>query len=65
VLEITPRGFEVLDLAPGLSLDALQSRTDARLHMPGKSAPAAATRTPMKQEPPPPGWDPLSIIPKR
>jgi 3-oxoadipate CoA-transferase beta subunit len=66
VLEITPRGFEVLDMTPGLSLDALQSRTEARLHMPGKSAAAAAaTRTSMKQEPPPPGWDPLSIIPKR
>jgi 3-oxoadipate CoA-transferase beta subunit len=69
VLEITPRGFEVLDVAPGLSFDALQSRTEARLHMPVKSAPAAATTThapkPTTHEPPQPGWDPLSIIPKR
>jgi 3-oxoadipate CoA-transferase beta subunit len=32
VIEITPRGFEVLDMAPGVAFDALQSRTAARLH---------------------------------
>lgn len=66
VVEITSRGFEVLDVAPGLSFEALQSRTEARLHLPTKAAPAAvASAAPMKQEPAHPGWDPLSIIPKR
>jgi 3-oxoadipate CoA-transferase beta subunit len=31
VLEITPDGFAVLDMIPGLTRDALQSRTEARL----------------------------------
>jgi 3-oxoadipate CoA-transferase beta subunit len=34
VLEITARGFEVLDMAPGLDLEQLQSRTGAKLHGP-------------------------------
>jgi 3-oxoadipate CoA-transferase beta subunit len=63
VLDITPRGFEVLDMAPGLTLDALQSRTDAKLHLPAK----APTRdvAPKNQERAPVSWDPLSVIPKR
>src|ERR1700722_14145568 len=30
--DITERGFGVLDIAPGLTFDALQSKTDAKLH---------------------------------
>jgi len=30
---VTPRGLEVLDMAPGVTLDTLQSRTDAKLRM--------------------------------
>jgi 3-oxoadipate CoA-transferase beta subunit len=63
VLEVTPKGFEVLDIAPGVTFDALQSKTDAKLHMAGKAAPnrAAAAR----QQPAPQSWDPLAIVPKR
>ena len=32
VLEVTPQGFTVLDIIPGLSFDELQSRTEATLH---------------------------------
>jgi 3-oxoadipate CoA-transferase beta subunit len=32
VLDIEPRGFVVRDMLPGLSFDALQAHTDARLH---------------------------------
>ena len=32
VIDITERGFVVIDIAPGLSFDALQSKTDAPLH---------------------------------
>jgi 3-oxoadipate CoA-transferase beta subunit len=32
VIDVTPRGFEVLDMAPGLTLEALQARTEAKLH---------------------------------
>jgi 3-oxoadipate CoA-transferase beta subunit len=32
VLDVTERGFVVLDTAPGLTFDALQSKTDAKLH---------------------------------
>jgi 3-oxoadipate CoA-transferase beta subunit len=35
VLDITGRGFVVIDMAPGVTLDALQARTDAPLHLPG------------------------------
>jgi 3-oxoadipate CoA-transferase beta subunit len=38
VLELTPRGFEVQDMAPGLDFDALQSRTEAKLY-PSLSSP--------------------------
>ena len=31
VLDVTPRGFEVVDLAPGMTFEALQSLTSARL----------------------------------
>jgi len=31
VLEVTPRGFVVLDMIPGLTRDALQARTEATL----------------------------------
>jgi 3-oxoadipate CoA-transferase beta subunit len=33
VLEVTERGFEVLDMAPGLDFDALQARSAAKLHL--------------------------------
>ena len=32
VLEVTEQGFVVLDMAPGLTFDALQSKTEAKLH---------------------------------
>jgi 3-oxoadipate CoA-transferase beta subunit len=32
VIDVTPRGFAVVDMVPGLSLDELQARTDAPLH---------------------------------
>jgi 3-oxoadipate CoA-transferase beta subunit len=31
VIDVTPRGFAVVDMVPGLSLDELQARTDAPL----------------------------------
>jgi 3-oxoadipate CoA-transferase beta subunit len=34
VLDITSRGFVVVDMAPGLTLETLQARTDAKLHLP-------------------------------
>ncbi len=34
VLDITPKGFVVRDMAPGLTWDTLQARTDAPLHKP-------------------------------
>jgi len=34
VLEVTERGFEVIDMAPGLDFDALQARTAAKLYRP-------------------------------
>ena len=34
VLEVTPDGFVVLDMAPGLSFESLQARTEAKLHLP-------------------------------
>jgi 3-oxoadipate CoA-transferase beta subunit len=33
-LDITERGFVVLGMAPGLTLENLQARTDAKLHLP-------------------------------
>jgi 3-oxoadipate CoA-transferase beta subunit len=32
VIDVTPRGFEVADMAPGLTFEALQARTEAKLH---------------------------------
>jgi 3-oxoadipate CoA-transferase, beta subunit len=32
VIDVTPRGFAVVDMVPGLSLDELQARTNAPLH---------------------------------
>jgi 3-oxoadipate CoA-transferase beta subunit len=32
VIDVTPRGFEVIDMAPGLTLEALQARTEAKLY---------------------------------
>jgi acyl CoA:acetate/3-ketoacid CoA transferase beta subunit len=63
VLEVTPKGFEVLDMAPGVTFDALQSKTDAKLHRPANTAPTRAA--PAKQERAPQSWDPLGIVPKR
>ena len=63
VLEVTPRGFEVLDIAPGVTFDVLQSKTDAKLHQPAKSAPSRAAAA--RQQPAPQSWDPLGIVPKR
>ncbi|MCW3473082.1 3-oxoacid CoA-transferase subunit B [Limobrevibacterium gyesilva] len=34
VLDVTDRGFVVLDILPGLSRDDLQARTEAKLHFP-------------------------------
>jgi 3-oxoadipate CoA-transferase, beta subunit len=34
VLDIEPHGFVVRDILPGLTFDALQARTEARLHQP-------------------------------
>jgi 3-oxoadipate CoA-transferase beta subunit len=33
-IDVTERGFVVLGMAPGLSFDALQDRTEAKLHHP-------------------------------
>jgi 3-oxoadipate CoA-transferase beta subunit len=33
VIDVTPRGFEVAEMVPGLSLEALQERTEARLYL--------------------------------
>ena len=33
-LDVTDRGFVVLNLAPGMTLENLQARTEARLHLP-------------------------------
>jgi 3-oxoadipate CoA-transferase beta subunit len=35
VLDVTPRGFVLVELAPGLTLAELQARTDAPVHLPG------------------------------
>ena len=35
VLDVTPQGFKVADMAPGLDFDTLQARTEARLHRDG------------------------------
>ena len=35
VIDVTPRGFSVVDMVPGLSLDELQARTDAPLQRAG------------------------------
>lgn len=35
VLDVAARGFVVREMIPGLSLEALQARTDAKLHLPG------------------------------
>jgi 3-oxoadipate CoA-transferase beta subunit len=32
VIDVTPRGFVVIDMVPGMTLEALQERTDAPLH---------------------------------
>ncbi len=34
VLDVTERGFVVIDMAPGITLEALQARTEAKLHPP-------------------------------
>ena len=34
VIDVTDRGFVVLDMAPGITLEALQARTEAKLHLP-------------------------------
>jgi acyl CoA:acetate/3-ketoacid CoA transferase beta subunit len=31
---VTPRGFEVRNMAPGLTFEDLQARTEAKLHQP-------------------------------
>jgi 3-oxoadipate CoA-transferase beta subunit len=35
VLDVTPRGFVVRDMIPGLKLEALQARTEAKLYVDG------------------------------
>jgi 3-oxoadipate CoA-transferase, beta subunit len=32
VLDVTPHGFVVRDMVPGLTLEALQARSEAKLH---------------------------------
>jgi 3-oxoadipate CoA-transferase beta subunit len=32
ILDVTPRGFAVRDVVAGITLDALQARTEAKLH---------------------------------
>jgi len=34
VLEVTERGFVVLEMAPGMTMEALHARTGATLHLP-------------------------------
>ena len=38
VIDVTPRGFELVDMVEGLSFESLQARTDAKLHQSGKAA---------------------------
>ncbi len=35
VIDVTPRGFVVRDMIPGMTLEALQARTEAKLHTEG------------------------------
>ena len=37
VMDITDRGFELVDKVEGLSLESLQARTDAKLHVAGEA----------------------------
>jgi 3-oxoadipate CoA-transferase, beta subunit len=46
VLDVTERGFVVLEMAPGITLDTLQARTEAQLHLPGPSPAALPAATP-------------------
>jgi 3-oxoadipate CoA-transferase, beta subunit len=32
VIDVTPKGFSVIDMVPGMTIEALQERTDAPLH---------------------------------
>lgn len=32
VIDVTPQGFAVIDMVPGMTIDELQQRTEARLH---------------------------------
>ena len=32
VIDVTPKGFVVIDMVPGMTIEALQKRTDAPLH---------------------------------
>ena len=32
VVDVTPTGFVVIDMVPGMTIEALQQRTDAPLH---------------------------------
>ena len=62
VVEISPRGFEVLDMARGLTLEALQSYTEAKLHLPGQHEPEIVdTKPDLAQR----SWNPLGLVPKR
>lgn len=65
VLEVTSRGFEVLDMAPGLSFETLQSKTDAKLYRQAKAAVRTPAPAPPNDERAQPNWNPLSIVPKR
>jgi 3-oxoadipate CoA-transferase beta subunit len=38
VIDVTERGFELVDMIPELSFEALQARTNAKLHRAGESA---------------------------
>jgi 3-oxoadipate CoA-transferase, beta subunit len=51
VLDVTERGFVVFEMVPGMTLEALQARTEAPLHMPGPSPAALRAATPGQASP--------------
>jgi 3-oxoacid CoA-transferase subunit B len=44
VLDVTPRGLELVELAPGLDLDELRARTEPILHVPASRPHVTASR---------------------
>ncbi len=37
VIDVTPRGFELVEIAPGIDFEAVQAATDAKLYRPSLS----------------------------